>query len=172
MNEDIANLAAIVARAKSLQEDLHNLGQDIMGRAKSKVHSQPERVDLGFLFRELENLFDDQRKDAKARKELLEKLIAFEAVQTDGDVDPIRGELATGIVDLGQMVEVPKQGSEDYEQFIDGIGVPRRVCALMKLDWKAIQAHATECAEQGLPLPKGLTNPRPVYRCTFRRRAK
>jgi hypothetical protein len=172
MNADVKQLQALLEKTRSLHQKLYLFGQEVMEQAKSNRYAQTERVDLGFLFRELEQIHDEDRKDAKARKELLGKLIAFNAMQTDGDVDSIRGELATGIPDVSMIVELPKRDSAEYTALVNHLGVPQSVLSLLKLDWTAVCAHVTQCAENGRKPPPGLEKSRPIYSTTFRRKSK
>lgn len=172
LHEDVAQLQALKAEVDDIWARLYAFGQSAMVKARSKDDSylQSVLVDLGFLFRELENRFDEERKDAKARKELIGKLIAFNAMQTAGDVDTIRGELATGTPDVSMIADLPKKGTPEYNMLATALNVPTDALQFLRLDWKAITAYVTELMAQGKKVPAGLNKTRPVYATTFRRK--
>lgn len=118
---------------------------------KRTVYDIPTTSDLGFVMREMETLLDEWRKDAKARKELLGKLIAFEVLSDPDMKDTVQGELARGTIFLKKKLKPPKKGTVEYEKAMEYFGVPPEVTAkgLVKLDWEKTSEALTIEMEDG-----------------------
>jgi len=142
---------------------------------KSKALSNEELTDFGFLCRELEKLFDELRKECKARKELCGSVIAYRLIQ-ESLTDPTitmksKGELATGTPNLKMEVQLPKKFTDEYFQLTDFFGVPREVAetGILRLDWKMVTTYCTKLLEDGKSIPEGFGKKYPRYVTTYRR---
>lgn len=159
---------------QKLLEELMSASDDM----KAKKLSTSDLADVGFLCRELERLSDDLRKDCKARKELAGKIISFivtqESLNDDSANDTVRGELATATPYVKQLPRLPARGSAMYSAFCKDLGVPQNVIdqGVIKIDWKGAIEFVTERMQDGLPLPKGISETYPEFSCVFRRRTK
>lgn len=143
---------------------------------KSKKLSNEELCDFGFFCRELEKLFDELRKEAKARKELCGQIIAYRLTQASLS-DPtlkmkVRGDFATGIPDVKIEMGLPKKFTEEYYQITDHFDVPRKVAetGILKLDWKSVTEHCTKLVQDGKLLPKGFGKQYPKFTIVYRKR--
>ena len=148
----------------------------ILNKTKGKQYGLSEFVDLGFLCRESENLLDDWRKDCKARKELIGKIIAFEVTKSSLN-DPnmnetIHGTLATGTPDVKIWAALPKKNTPEYQAVLDFFYVPRRSIdeGILKLDWNKVKELVTTLAQEGKTLPPGIGKTYPEYSTVFRKK--
>lgn len=143
---------------------------------KSRKLSSEELCDFGFFSRELEKLFDELRKEAKARKELCGQIIAYRLTQASLS-DPtmkmqVQGEFATGTPDVKMEAALPKKFTEEYYQLTDHFSVPREVAAsgILKLDWKRVTEFLTKQMNDGKPIPKGFGKQYPKFTTVYRKR--
>lgn len=133
-------------------------------------------ADIGYFLRELERHLDEMRKDCKARKELIARLICLHAtmkMQEGEDSGRVVGKYASANPDLGYVPVLPKRGTPEYDDLMASIGVPKEAYAdgLVTPHWKHVQEWLEERAASGQDVPKGVTT-RPDYRATFHRRKK
>jgi hypothetical protein len=142
---------------------------------KSKKLTNKIMCDFGFICRELENTFDELRKEAKARKELCGNIIAYNITQ-DALMDPtiemiVRGDLATASPDVKMQAALPKKFSYEYFVLTDYFKVPREVATtgILKLDWKEVTKFLTKCREDGKSIPDGFGKQYPLYSVTYRK---
>lgn len=142
---------------------------------KSKALDNAELTDFGYLCRELENLFDELRKEAKARKELCGNIIAYRLIKaslTDPTITmKARGTLATGTPDVKMQAALPKKFTEEYFKITDFFGVPRDVAetGILRLDWKKVTEYCTQLTEDGKPIPEGFGKKYPLYSTVYRK---
>lgn len=144
--------------------------------------SLEDAVDLGFLLREIAACADDLKKEVNHVKELLERVICMKWIANSlndlSKAGPIHGELAIGIPDVKQAATLPRQKDdpEGYDAFIKRIGVmgAARKFGLVRPHWPTVIEYLSRLAEQGKPLPPGISTTKtyPVYRVTFRRQTK
>lgn len=158
---------------------LYNLVYGFLSEAtptiKSKILNNKELTDFGFLCRELENLFDELRKECKARKELCGSIIAYRLIQ-ESLTDPTitmksKGTLATGTPNIKMEVALPKKFSDEYFQLTDFFGVPKDIAeaGILRLDWKMVTEYCTKLMEDGKSIPEGFGKKYPKYTTTFRK---
>jgi len=144
---------------------------------KNSETPNEERVDLGFLFRELENLSDDLRKDCKMRKELAGKILCMEVMtrSSSGGVadDTLHGKLARAECSLMMQPILPKKGSEEYRKLLSYLGVSEDVIenGLLTVHWNHMKEYLTELAERGESIPKEVLDQKPDYRAKFVRKS-
>jgi len=143
---------------------------------KSKQLNSEDLCDFGFLCRELENLFDELRKEVKARKDLCGQIIAYRLVQNSLS-DPtikmrIDGQLAVGIPDVKMEAGIPNKFTEEYYQLTNYFGVPRKVAeaGILRLDWKMCSEFLTKQMNEGKQIPKGFGKQYPKYITTYRKK--
>lgn len=143
---------------------------------KSEGLNNGELCDFGFICRELENIFDELRKEVKARKELCGKIIAYRLV-TKSIEDPTikmqaQGQFATGTPDVKMQAALPKKFTPEYYQITAFLGVPRDVAELgiLRLDWKRVTEYITKLMNDGKTVPEGFGKKYPLYVTTYRKR--
>lgn len=145
---------------------------------KSKDLQNAELCDFGFFSRELEKVFDELRKEAKARKELCGQIIAYRLVQASIS-DPtikmqVQGQFATGTPDVKMEAALPKKFTDEYYQLTDYFNVPREVAAsgILKLDWKQVTEFLTKRMNDGIKIPEGFGKKYPRYTTTYRKKKR
>lgn len=130
-------------------------------------------VDLGFLFKEMEVVLDDWRKDCKAFKELVEKVVGLRAAISD---DPnsltIRGKLTTATVNISMVADMPKPGSLEYAALCRYLKIPDELAesGVMRPHWKHLNDLLSQRLTEGKSAPAGLKNQRSKFSLTFRKR--
>ena len=128
-------------------------------------------TDLGFLCREMEELSDSLRKEAKKAKEGVSKILCYRmlvtAVNEEKGSPKIKGTLATATPKLGTVTTLPREGTPEYDSLVKFFG--EDVSSLMKLHWPKVQERIQQLVEDGVELHPSL-KPQSVYSCTYRRR--
>jgi len=143
---------------------------------KSKKLNNETLCDFGFICRELENIFDELRKEVKARKELCGNIIAFritQAIIADPSIEmKTEGQLAIGIPDVKMQAALPEKFTAEYYQLTDYFKVPRQIAeiGILKLDWKVVTEFLTKQMNEGKTIPKGFGKQYPVYITTYRKK--
>ncbi len=132
-------------------------------------------ADQGLLCREMEEFADELRKEAKARKELVGKLIAAKAAQETLGGNPVtcvKGTLGMALPETKLQGRPPERDTAEYFQFLRHLGVPEKLLQdgmPLKVDWKGLTEYLSERAEKGEPVPPGITKTYPLFMSTFRR---
>ena len=132
--------------------------------------------DLGFLCREIERLTDEMRKDAKAHKELIGKVIAYRRIsETMNDENPdlvVRGSLASGSPEMRMRTVIPKRGTPEFADLCRSFGMGDIAIdgALFTPHYIRLADHVTSLIEAGVPKPPGVELSEPVYSTVFRRK--
>lgn len=169
-------LQDISGECQLLYNMVYGFLSEVTPSIKSKVLSNSELTDFGFLCRELANLFDELRKECKARQELCGSIIAYRLIQ-ESLSDPTitmksKGTLATGTPDIKMQAALPKKFSEEYFKLTDFFGVPRDVAeaGILRLDWKRVTEYCTQLTQDGTPIPEGFGKKYPLYSTVFRRK--
>lgn len=142
---------------------------------KSKETTTETLCDFGFFCRELESLFDELRKEAKARKELCGSICAMRKTQ-EAIADPtiklkVNGQYCTGTPDVKLQAKLPVKMTEEYFALTDYFKIPRDIAAAgaVRLDWKGTGKFLTELAASGQKTPEGFGQLYPTYVTVFRR---
>lgn len=170
-----SEFAKILGECQMLYNLVYGFLSEQTPQIKSKKLSSGELTDFGFLCRELENLFDELRKECKARKDLCGSIIAYKLVQ-ESLTDPTaamqsRGTLATGTPDVKMQVGLPQKFTDEYFQLTDYFGVSRSIAGtgILRLDWNAVVEYCTKLANEGKEVPLGFGKKYPLYQTTFKR---
>lgn len=169
-------LQGLLAGIEALLDELYHFKERAVPILKENQMSSEDMVDIGFLFRELENRLDDSRKDCKATKELIGKIICLRVAKdslNNLDADPVvRGVLARGTPDVRRLPALPRKGTPEYVQAMKALGVQSEAAinsGCLKFDFHAIQALINECAAAGKKPPPGLDKDYPEYTTVFTR---
>lgn len=169
-------LQVIYANAEHLLDELYQLRSDILQELRQNKMETEDMVDIGFLFRELENKLDDSRKDCKAAKEMAGKIICLRiAKESLNDLTKdtvVRGVLARGSADVRRLPALPRKGTPEYISAMKALGVENEAAiksGCLKFDFHAIQTLINECAAAGKKPPPGLDKDYPEYTTTFTR---
>lgn len=148
---------------KTIQHFYYNNLVRIIDIAKNQKFTKEQMVDIGFLCRESEILLDDLRKDCKSRKEFLGSKLSMRVTQeslTDLNVDTnVKGTLARGETDVKKRAKLPIKNTPEYKELMDYFFIPKRIMesGVLSFSWNKIGDLVSECAEEGKPLPPGIT---------------
>lgn len=132
-----------------------------------------DMVDIGFLSRELEDLFDSLRKECKARKELFGKIIAVKQTQLvtqDPTLDlNVMGSLAQAKPQSRQIPIVPKAGTQEYIDMMEYFGVKKEFVdvGILEPHYMHMSDYFSKLASEGGRAPKGLLKLVPNPTCDF-----
>lgn len=172
----VKKLREVFGECQTLYGLVYGFLSQITPNIKRRKFTNSELTDIGFLCREMENLFDELRKECKARKELCGSIIAYQLTQqslTDPNVAmKTRGDLATGTPDVKMQAALPKKLTPEYFQLTDFFGVPRDIAetGILKLDWKMVTKYCTKLTYKGRPIPEGFGKQFPLYVTVFKKR--
>ena len=175
MHSDVEKLNALRLEVEDKMQVLQSMAHDVLPRLKRRYYSDPQLCDVGWCFRQMERMFDEMRKEAKAKAELAGKLLAHNrilmsiAAGNDEKLLKIQGELSAATPKVRHEVYPPKRGTPAYERLCRHFGIEDDVAesGVLQFHYQHIGDWATQCAEEGKDLPEGL-EPRPVYSCVFR----
>ncbi len=148
-------------------------------KIRDKGISIEDAVDLGFLCREIEKLFDESRKEVKARHERIARRIATllvnklledpESVEDDDVL--VRGLYASGTPDVGVAPSVPRKGTQGYMDLCEhfGIGPELAKQGLVVWHYPQLAEYCTKLASEGKPIPPGIDGNATKITTIFRR---
>lgn len=172
-NDDVERLRQIYTIIDILHQFVYNELSSISVRIKSRQHTNTQIADMGYFLREIETLLNETRKDVSAHLILLSKLLAYQITLNsinDTSVETIvRGKYARATADVKMRPILPKKGTLEYKAVLSLFNVPEDAVesGVLKLDWNTTSDLLTNLISEGRPLPKGLTETFPDYRCTF-----
>lgn len=131
--------------------------------------------DIGMFCRDMENLFDDLRKEVKARKELVEKLICVrQTIKVTEDPSrtlTVRGEYSLGVPDVRFSTPIPKRGSPDFMKMMSYFGATSEAAnEVLSPSYERIGEHFSKLEEEGKPVPSFVSVKFPKYTVTFRKK--
>lgn len=170
----VERLIALHERLEQLHRDYENALLDALNAMRRGDVSLSDLVDAGYIMREGMNLSDDLRKELKAKMGVAEKLICknrIEAVTADPDADmTAHGSNASAVPDVRHRPNGVKFGTEAYLQMCRHFGIPEPLIdtGLVQFHYKYLADYVTRCKEEGKPVPPGVVDTYPEYRCTFR----
>lgn len=176
--DSVKRMCEMLKAVQIVHQVLYDGISSVTTEVKNLKFTNEQLADVGYFFRELETVFDECRKEVKARKELVSKVLAFKVAQNciqDPTADPIvRGNFARACTDVKIRPKLPKKDSAEYRSALEFFDVPESVIqnGVLKLDWKTVSELLTSLMEQGKKLPDGLTETYPEYTCTFMRTRK
>ena len=149
-----------------------------LDQLRDEIYALPpeELTDIGYLLREISKFFDNARKDYNSVRELIElnlcKALVENTMQDPETEQLFRGVLASATPKVKQQPQLPKRGTEEYNQLCKWVGVPQE-----EIDKEYVTFHfptlteiMTKNAENGLPNPPGILGVIPKFSCTFRKR--
>lgn len=166
MHDDVKRLANDLDELKRLHSLVYDHASPVIDKVKTREYSVKELADLGFLFREMEDLLDDWRKDSKARKELIGKLLCLQLVQMNEDI--VRGDLCRAQCDMKMRPEWPKEGTPEYYDLLNHFGIDPD--SPIRISWKGLETLCTRLFKEGKPMPPGMKNPKAEFVCKFTRK--
>ena len=125
----------------------------------------PDLVDCGFMFKQIEALCDEIRKDAKARQKAINKHLCqdlLEAYMTRGGTGDLKekGEYATATAKPEFLVTpVPKrEDPESYKKFMSACGVNPEIIEadLLRVHVPSLSKWKASLNKQGKELPDAI----------------
>jgi hypothetical protein len=137
--------------------------------------TEADLADAGYLLRESERWLDEARKEVKAKKETIGRILAVlitRRVMEDPDEEPrARGELCTATPDVAIRPKLPKAGTEEYSDLMRWLGVPVETVegGVLNVHFNRMSEMLTRMAEEGKTPHPGLVGTYTDTSCVFRR---
>lgn len=177
LRQEIVRAQELLSELSELYKKIYNECSATFQEIRRREFSSEELTDIGFLFREMENIGDTIRKESKGRKELCAKLICAAVVEASLN-DPtdalsrVDGRLATFNPNVKFISSLPKKDDPEYDEFLEWIGVSKEVIAkgLLNFRFNEMCDLLTHLVSEGKPVPKGFKNSVPMYGGVYRRR--
>lgn len=143
-------------------------------KIRYKEISIEDAVDLGFLCREIENQFDESRKEVKARHEKISRHIATLLVNemlSGADDVIVRGLYASGTPDVGVAPTVPRRATQEYMDLCEHFGIDPELAKAGVIVWHYPQLaeYCTKLAQEGKKMPPGIDGNVTKLKTIFRR---
>lgn len=153
----------------------------LMLELRQQLKGQPigELVDLVYALDRSEKLADDLRKELKAMREQLDKVVCVMWVTADCS-EPVRTKFCTGTPTMKQTAPLPNRhrNPENFKKLMDSIGVPQELWdvndeehAAVSISWPGMLDLISNRLAQGMPVPPGV-DPNAtftVYRVSLRK---
>lgn len=117
-----------------------------------------QMCDVGFFMRELEDLFDEMRKDVAARRRIIGEMLGRKKAQefaADPSVEmTIRGQHSTGVPDVSTRYRLPRPGSPEYILLLERLGVSQELvgAGVFKLDFNGLADFGSARELAGHPI--------------------
>lgn len=181
MHESVAESVTLLDRVQRMHRVLYAHFGKIETVAKSSDLSQGDRADLAYLMREIAALCDDCRKEAKTKRELLDRIICLVwTKQCEDDPDEtsrsIKGEIATATPRIRLSFKPPHPRDPEYVTLLSYFGIDDHVIAdgALRPHWPSMTAYLSKLMEEGKPLPPGIdpSDTYPIYATTLTKRTR
>ena len=171
-----SKLKVVLEDAERVYEAVNSISYEVGGLLQTQgptALSEEEMVDVGFLFKRLEEMLDATRKECGHKKEQLGRLLAAVITRralADSSEPTARGELAVATADVKVRAVVPKRGTPEYEELMKHLGVREDVrhAGVLTPHWLHLSDWLTAAASRGERLPPGITTLRPDATVTYR----
>ena len=149
-------------------------------RKKERSLTDGDLADIGFLLRSAERILDDLKKECKAKKELIGKLLCAKmAMETqsvnDANVSTrVYGALGSASADIKHRCRTPKPGSTEYVELCRAMGVNEEAikAGIFQPHYVRVGEFITQLAKENRDPPKGILSTTVLYNCIFRSRTR
>jgi|TARA_R100000501_G_C2614974_1_gene108738 hypothetical protein len=165
----------VLENAKELRNVLIDMHVDFDKFVVERLCEEEELVDLGIIGRDLESLLDELRKEVKARKELVSKVLAV-AITKDALNNPhsdvrATGTLGTATPDVKVQPILPKRSDAKYADLLKHFGVNEEAInrGLLSVHWVKFGDYLTELTREGKNAPLEIES-KAVPTVTFRKK--
>lgn len=183
MHTDVERTIELKEQLEELWKEIYEHQIGVMEAVKRPdcPYSAKDLVNLGYLNQEFGKTFDECRKDANARRALIDVKIGIltaedpNLIEEDTAELTIRSDLASGTVVMKMLPQLPKRGTPEADELYRFFGAePERFDpqkgGILSLNWNKAVDVATKCFEEGRPMPPGFSAPKPKCRITYRPR--
>ena len=141
--------------------------------SKAAKFDLEELVNRMFILKKTSEMLDDLRKEADGVLHIMEQICCIGWVQkhtnNPAKSEPIRASFATGSPKVGMRAVIPRL-DRDREKFISlmkhfGLSEEQAELNLLRPHWPSMCIYLTELAEEGKPLPPGISpnETAPIY---------
>lgn len=135
--------------------------------------SLEKKVDCGYYLRKAEERFDECRKEVGAFRNLVGKMIAFEAVKQT-TMDPTKsltqyGAVARAVPDIKLRFKLPKKGTDDYAALMSKLKVPKELVerGVFNFDFADASEFLAYCESTGHALLDSSKCGFTEYQCSY-----
>lgn len=142
--------------------------------SQDNVAQFPEMCDLGFLYRELGDLFKELSTTSNAWEAKLSNILCLGMMYQqlkDPEKAPenVRGSLATATPKILTQPKFPKKDTPEFLELMKAMGVPLENAHLFSPSFKTFEEYLTKLAEDGKPMPPGIVGKYEVNTMFYRR---
>lgn len=174
MHDLVQNAKQILEKLQGLQLELLEHLFQVTDNVKKGELRLPDLTDIGYFSREVEDLLDEIRKEFKARKELIGRVIAYEVTKNslnDDAPSSVRGVYAIGTPDVRPIPAIPRAGSPDYELLCNHFGLSKDLTekGVVQFHFNRLVELVAELQASGKNLPPGITKTTPNFSTVFRK---
>jgi len=171
-NTSTSDFQQILAYISIDHEQKLTVLRSLISKLKDEELTLTEMVDIGYLLRECEKHLDEMRKDFKAHKEKIGKVVCH--VLALQDRFSHSGELATGSAKASyhSAIPHPEHQPEAFAKICEwfNIDVGTGPVGAMRFHWPTIKKYITDAMERGEELPLELSDIKVDLEITYRRR--
>ena len=168
-NPMLMQLSAMREALHQLTVDAESLFADAADIVRGKGDwENGELVDFLWHLKQMESYCDELRKEALARRNILERVVAARSVKAslnDGDL-AVRGERGTATPSVRYQPIIPKREDPEYRSLLLAMGVSEEAIdkGLLQLHWKHVEEWLTRIMADGREAPIPIET-RAVWSC-------
>lgn len=113
-------------------ENMHRIVYGLLVQVRDDLKGpipQGDRVDLSYLLNQIAKMLKDIEKESRLLREQNDNIVCFKAM-TEGSVEKIKGEVATGTPDVKMTAKLPRKDSEEFLALMEDLGISHEVVGL------------------------------------------
>lgn len=178
-DEDVFALQEMLERVKDTGFNLQVMLTSLLNKMRSNSYSKEELADLGFLCRRLELMFDELRKEAKARHEIAGMMVAKIVISESMSDDPnasltVKGKIGTCEPSVKQAPEIPRRGTKEYVELCAHFGLNEEAIgnAILEPHYVRMCDYVTKQISEGKGPPPGVRLRSTTFSASYRKRLK
>jgi len=175
MDDPVEDIKEFLDNVSSTYENTVEQCYRLLSLLQGDSLTEEQLCDMGFMLRETEKFLDDARKEVKAKKEMISKMLAVKITKAYME-DPsremrARGTMATATPDVHIRPKLPKIGTPEYATLLGWLGVPDASIegGTLSIHFNRMSEMLTRMAEEGKNPPPGLVGTYTDSNCVFRR---
>jgi hypothetical protein len=178
MHQAVKELNELKIKVEDTLAEAYLSLQEYMDDIRSGNMEVEDLSDIGLFCRQIKDMCDELRKEAKAREMFIGQQLArrITKLAMSGEIDSmsIKGNYSSCSPKIKKLLFPPKVDSPAYKEMCDFLGIPDdhpfRERGIVDFHCKALSTWATEEYEKGSPAPDWATRMHTDYTTVFRQR--